>query len=264
MTKQTIKTILVLILINHIFIAPACSWNWPWSKGAISGVVENDNDSKHISNVGIRIEETGDFVTSDSFGGFRIQNLSPRTYTLITRKAGFMQQRLMVSVQANEVASVTIRLKPQRPIYNTETWIQKASEQLHNLLDSQNIANQRIAMAFYKKNDIEYTDLPEMVLRFATAFNAHLGKNKNIIVVRNRHQANYLINELRSHHQLKHDFDPATVAQIGKKMGASIVIITTLLEKRLFFEPMINVTSVETQTYIPGLSLNGILLQKGL
>jgi len=265
MFRYTISFLTLIAGLGYFQISPVLAWSWPWSKGSISGIVVNDtNLSEYVDGVGIRIEESGDFITTNSFGEFKIQNLSPRTYTLSTRKSGFMAQRLIVTVKANEITTVDIRLKPDRPIYNSATWAKKASEKLHGLLNKWHIQNQRIAIAFYKKSDIEHVELPEMVLRFSAAFNAHLGKNQNTIVVRDLHQANYLISELRSHHQFKVDFDPATVARIGKKLGASIVIIGALLEKREYFEPLINGTSVEKQAYIPGLSMDDILLQKGL
>ena len=102
-----------------------------------------------------------------------------------------------------------------------------------------------------------------MVLRFATVFNRDLSKDGTVVVIRNQKQASYLVAELKEQHQFRVDFDPATVAKIGKKLGADTIIIGALLERKDYYEPLVNGTSVEQQAYIPGLSIDDILLKKG-
>ena len=252
-----------LVMFCLILGLSSTAFGWPWSKGSIIGTVVNDaNIGQHIDNVQVSIEELDVNTQTNEFGEFRIKKIPFGDYTLTIRKPGFMPLRMTVSVTKTQMTSLDIRLKPEYAIYNVATWVQKATTRLRQLLISNQITHQTIAIAFYKKNDIQECDLPDMVLRFATAFNATIGNDDNKIVIRDLKQATTIMQELRSHKQFKLDFDPSTVAMIGKKLGASMIIIGALLEKRTYIEPLINGTSVEEQAYIPGLSLNDILLQK--
>ena len=125
------------------------------------------------------------------------------------------------------------------------------------------LKGRRILLAFYRKSGPDDCELPDLVVRFATDFNIGLGKDANRIVTRDKRQVNYFIKELKEQHQFKVDFDPATVARIGKKLGADTVIIGALLEYKDYYEPLVNGTSLERQAYIPGLSIKDILLKKG-
>jgi hypothetical protein len=125
-------------------------------------------------------------------------------------------------------------------------WSEKAANRLQKILDDLGLKQRKIALAIYKKSGPEQCELPGMVLRFATVFNRNLSKDGTVVVVRNKQQASYLFAELREQHQFRVDFD-----------------IGALLERKDYYEPLVNGTSVERQAYIPGLSINDILLKKG-
>jgi len=258
-SKKIIIFLLLLFLI--MFIAVIYIKIMP-KAGLFGNVIDAANLSKRLSNAVIRIEELDIEKKSNEFGEFRIIELPKGEYTLSIRKSGYLPEQMKISLTEAKLKTIDIRLKAKRPILDVESWINQAAKRINDLFDKKNLSNERIAIAFYKKSELETCDLPEMVLRFATAFNEGLGKNGNLVVVRDIKQASFLFNELRLHEQFKVDFEPAAVSKIGKKLGASIFIIGALLEKREYIEPLVNGSFIEKSSYIPGLSLNDILLQK--
>jgi hypothetical protein len=237
---------------------------WPWAKGTIKGaVMDFDNVSSTLEGVKVTVEENEKSTLTDEFGEFRFKGLSSGTYNLLFRKSGFFLKTVQVSVEAGKVADLKVELSKERDLYSASMWSEKAANRLQKILDDLGLKQRKIALAIYKKSGPEQCELPGMVLRFATVFNRNLSKDGTVVVVRNKKQASYLFAELREQHQFRVDFDPATVARIGKKLGADTIIIGALLERKDYYEPLVNGTSVERQAYIPGLSINDILLKKG-
>lgn len=237
---------------------------WPWGKGSIKGtVVDFDNASRTLEGVKVTVEEKENVTLTDQFGEFRFKGLSSGTYSLLFRKSGFFLKTVQVSVEADRVTDLTVQLSKKRDLYSASLWSEKAASRVQKILDDLGLKQRKIALAFYKKSGPEQCELPGMVLRFATVFNRDLSENGTVVVIRNQKQASYLVSELKEQHQFRVDFDPATVSRIGKKLGADTIIIGALLERKDYYEPLVNGTSVEQQSYIPGLSINDILLKKG-
>jgi len=238
---------------------------WPWTKkGGIKGtVVDFDNVTSTLEGVKVRVEQKEKSTLTDEFGEFRFKGLPSGTYSLLFRKTGFFTKTVQVSVEAGRVSELKVQLSKERDLYSASLWSEKAADRLHKILDDLGLKQRKIALAFYKKSGPEECELPGMVLRFATVFNRDLSKDGTVVVIRNQSQASYLVAELKEQHQFRVDFDPATVAKIGKKLGADTIIIGALLERKDYYEPLVNGTSVEQQAYIPGLSIDDILLKKG-
>lgn len=237
---------------------------WPWTKGSIKGtVVDFDNVTSTLENVKVTVEEREKSTLTDQFGEFRFKGLSSGTYSLLFRKAGFFSKTVQVSVEASKVTDLKVQLSKERDLYSASLWSEKAANRVRKILDDLGLKQRKIALAFYKKSGSDQCELPGMVLRFATVFNRDLSKDGTVVVIRNQKQAGYLVAELKEQHQFRVDFDPATVARIGKKLGADTIIIGALLERKDYYEPLVNGTSIEQQAYIPGLSINDIFLKKG-
>ena len=237
---------------------------WFWAKGSIKGaVVDFDNATRNLEGVKVTVEEKENSTLTDEFGEFRFKGLSSGTYNLVFRKQGFFLKTVQVGVAAGKVTDLKVELSRERDLYSASMWSEKVANRLQKILDDLGLKQRKIALAIYKKSGPEQCELPGMVLRFATVFNRDLSKDGTVVVVRNEKQASYLFSELKEQHQFRVDFDPATVARIGKKLGADTIIIGALLERKDYYEPLVNGTSVERQAYIPGLSINDILLKKG-
>ena len=252
------------LLVALLFGAYSQGFAWPWGKGSIKGTVVNfDNVTNKLEGVKVTVEEKEDSTVTDEFGEFRFKGLSSGTYSLLFKKPGFFRKSVQVSVETSRVTDLKVQLSKERDLYSASMWSEKAATRLQKVLDNLGLKQRKIALALYKKSGPEQCELPGMVLRFATVFNRNLSKDGTVVVIRNQKQANYLAAELKEQHEFRVDFDPATVARIGKKLGADTIIIGALLERKDYYEPLVNGTSVERQSYIPGLSINDILLKKG-
>ncbi len=261
MKKSLLAGILVLLVGGFLFATAGCG---PEARGTIKGTVSDaDNAAVYLGGVKVTLEETEASVVTDEFGEFRFKNLKPGVYTLTLKKSKFFPKTSKAKVEPGKVSTKMIQLSRQKDLFSDSQWTKETSKRIRDLLWEQGMRGKRIAIAFYISSGSNQCELPDMVIRFATEFNKQAHKEGNTVVVRDARQAGYLINELKNQHQFKIDFDPATVAQIGKKLGADVVIIGALIEKREFFEPLVNGTSVEKQAYIPGLSINDILMKKG-
>ena len=251
---------LVLLLGNY-----SHSLAWPWSKGSIKGtVVDFDNVSSTLDGVEVTIEEKEESMVTDELGEFGFKNIDSGTYTLSFKRSGFEPKSLLVRVDAGKMADLEkVQLWRRKDIYSAPVWSRITAMKLQELLKGLDLNKRKILLAFYKKSGSEECDLPNLVVRFATEFNSGLVRGGNQIVTRDVKQASYLVNELKEQHQFRVDFDPSTVARIGKKLGADTIIIGALLERRGYYEPLVNGASLESQAYIPGLSINDILLKKG-
>jgi hypothetical protein len=267
MSNRTFKALALVVGLALVLLLGNYSHGlaWPWSKGSIKGtVVDFDNVTSTLDGVEVTVEENEKSMVTDELGEFRFKNLSSGTYTLSFKRSGFEPKSLQVRVKAGKVEDLQkVQLWRRRDIFSAPEWSRKTAKKLQELLNSLDLGKRRILLAFYKKSGSEQCDLPNLVVRFATDFNSGLGTGGNQIVTRDRKQASYLVKELKEQHQFRVDFDPATVARIGKKLGANTVIIGALLERKGYYEPLVNGTSVEQQAYIPGLSINNILLKKG-
>lgn len=230
--------------------------------GKIGGqVVDADVTSSGLGDVQVVLEETSTTANTDEFGEFRFKDLASGSYTVTFKKVGYLRKTVQVQVESGKSAQINVPLK-KGVIYSASKWAEVASEQFHNTMERLKLRNKRILVAFYKINPNDKCPLPELVLRFSNVFNSNLGNSENQIVIRDKHQASLIAGELKSQHQFKGDFDPATIAKIGKKYGANMVVMGDLIEKREFFEPLISGTDVETETMIPGLSIREVLLKK--
>ena len=262
-----IKAFTIGFCLTLLLVSNSAAVAWPWSKGSIKGtVVDSDNVTRALEGVEVIIEEKGESTVTDNSGEFRFKDLSSGNYTLSFKKSGFDSETLEVQVKAGKVEDlqkVELRRITEEGIFSARVWSKKTSARLHELFNQLGLKSRKILLAFYKKSGPEECELPDLVIRFATEFNKDLAKSGNTIVTRDTKQASYLVNELKEQHQFRVDFDPATVARIGKKLGADTVIIGALLERKDWYEPLVNGTSVEKQAYIPGLSISNILLKKG-
>jgi hypothetical protein len=266
--KRFLTTVLFTgLFLTFLFVSHSQALAWPWSKGSIKGtVVDSDNVTKALEGVKVTIEEKEQSTVSDQSGEFRFRDLSSGTYTLSFKKPGFASATHKVQVKAGKVEDlrkVELRVITDGGPFSAREWSKKTSASLHELFNELGLKRRKILLAFYKKSGPEECELPDLVIRFTTEFNKDLAKSGNTIVTRDTKQVSYFIKELKEQHQFRVDFDPATVARIGKKLGADTVIIGALLENKDYYEPLVNGTSLERQAYIPGLSINDILLKRG-
>jgi hypothetical protein len=266
--KRFLTTVLFTgLFLTFLFVSHSQALAWPWSKGSIKGtVVDSDNVTRALEGVKVTIEEKEQSTVSDQSGEFRFRDLSSGTYTLSFKKPGFASATHKVQVKAGKVEDlrkVELRVITDGGPFSAREWSKKTSASLHELFNELGLKRRKILLAFYKKSGPEECDLPDLVIRFTTEFNKDLAKSGNTIVTRDTKQVSYFIKELKEQHQFRVDFDPATVARIGKKLGADTVIIGALLENKDYYEPLVNGTSLERQAYIPGLSINDILLKRG-
>jgi hypothetical protein len=215
---------------------------WPWSKGIIKGTVTDEGTSQPISGVKVTLEQAGQDVRSDEFGEFKFTEIPTDAYTLTVKKMGYRSQTVDIKVTSNKTSQVKIELQGLYSVYNQRLWTEKAVARISEIMAKRGYHKKRIAIAFYKRSGGNSCELPDVILKFATEFNK-ITREGNIVVIRDRKQAGYLISELKSQHQFRVDFDPATVARIGRKLGADVVIIGELLESKDYYEPQINVTS---------------------
>ena len=260
-----IKALSTGMCLTFLLVSSSAAFAWPWSKGSIKGtVVDSDNVTRALAGVKVTIEEKDESTVTDNSGEFRLKDLSSGTYTLSFNKTGFESETLTVQVKAGKVEDLQkVELWKIRDILSASAWSKRTAVRLQKLMSQLDLKGRRILLAFYRKSGPDNCELPDLVVRFATDFNIGLGKDSNRIVTRDKRQVNYFIKELKEQHQFKVDFDPATVARIGKKLGADTVIIGALLEYKDYYEPLVNGTSLERQAYIPGLSIKDILLKKG-
>ena len=260
-----IQALSIALCLTFLLVSNSEAFAWPWSKGSIRGtVVDSDNVTRALDAVKVTIEEKDESTFTDQSGDFKFRDISSGTYTLYFRKSGFESESRTVRVKAGKVEDLQkVELWRIRDVLSGSEWSKRTAARLQELLGELGLKRRNILLAFYKKSGPENCELPDLVVRFATDFNIGLGRDSNRIVARDKRQVSYFIKELKEQHQFKVDFDPATVARIGKKLGADTVIIGALLEYKDYYEPLVNGTSLERQAYIPGLSIKDILLKKG-
>ena len=258
-----LAAIAILVLVS---CSVSCA-GWFSGKGKIKGsVVDADNSSVLISEA--RVETDGkDFsekVKTDSYGEFEFKDVPGGTYDLSVRKPGYFPYDTQVKVSSGDTSKVQVLLKKQTSegVYGLDPWVEKATNEFYQLMEDRGYENKRIAIAFALKNDSGTCTLSGLSLRFANRFNAIVGPHGNVIVTRDPNLVERLNKELLLQHQFRTDFDPKTVAQIGKKLGADMMVLGILLEERTVLSPLVSGISVEQQAYLPGLSIN-FKLQRG-
>jgi hypothetical protein len=107
----------VLAIALHLFLAPFGLAQSP-APGVITGRIFNPASGEYIRNAQIRIESTGELITSEDGGYYRVSRVAPGPVTLIASFTGYQSVTATVQVTAGPspgILSSSARCKVRPP-----------------------------------------------------------------------------------------------------------------------------------------------------
>ena len=103
-SRLRVRVSAVLAIALHLFLAPFGMAQSP-APGVITGRIFNPASGEYIRNAQIRIESTGELITSEDGGYYRVSRVAPGPVTLIASFTGY--QSVTATVQVTAGATVT-------------------------------------------------------------------------------------------------------------------------------------------------------------
>ncbi len=261
--SQNLPRLLLIILAVNLFCFSQVN-AFPWSKGILAGSIKDyDNAARVLSGVKVRLVEQGLETVSGNNGRFTIKDIKAGVHTLEVSIAGYLARTIAVQIEKGKTTRQDISLKSIRGgIYSSSEWSRRTAARFIGELKEVGSGQPHIAVAFYLKRGERVCDLTGFNLEFINKFNQLIPGNTMKLVVRDRQTLQLLQNEISLQFSKSDFFDKASLVELGQRLGANVMIVGALIEKREFTEVLVNAVSVAEQALIPGIS-SDFLLKKG-
>ena len=118
----------LLLMLGCLFLVTSCKESLiePEHYGVIQGVLINEDDDSLVSNVAVTTTPATVAITSDSKGRFKIEEVQAGQYTIHSKKKGYKNSGVNVSVRKDRVTDATIFLSvdDEDPSTNREVAIE--------------------------------------------------------------------------------------------------------------------------------------------
>ncbi len=141
------KSVSATFLFLYSLLLLPTTHNFQLSTAAVSGVVLGEN-GEAIPGVNVRVEETGTGAATDAAGFFKIDKLTPGTYTLRFSGVGFEQQEAQLHLVQGQQLTFNVTLSEQATT-TTEVLVKGVSV-------AQEVAVQPIAVSVVSAAPLQY------------------------------------------------------------------------------------------------------------
>ncbi|MCK4260055.1 MAG: DUF2012 domain-containing protein [Halanaerobiales bacterium] len=158
-TRMLISVFVILLVISGCSSIPQFL-----PSGDLTGTVTNKVDSMPIIGALVEIKDSSYTAQTNSNGNFTFKDLTPGSYTVIVTKEGYENTTEIVSVRADDITSVSIKLQPiasqvSKGNLSGEVFYKNTQNPIEDVtitIDGTNFVTTTDLMGEFSFNDLEY------------------------------------------------------------------------------------------------------------